>query len=267
MKFEPDTLANAHARMAQIKAQSHHGFSTNYFRQEMVGERILVAATDATILLVNDEFDFFRLFFFTSDLADLEQTLQHVEYPGDAVVGYLTKKADKGVVIALEQGGFRPLATYGRMETYALPRQRPNPALEYAVPADADQLHQDLFRAFNKYTDHLPTRSCLLDYIKKDQVIVKRRNGRIVGAVCFQLHGLKVNYNYIYSLSGHGLDFLQLQNNFYGVMNQRGIRAGFLWINQANDRLAGLYRATGWRFDGLQDYFYFRALQTARNFA
>ena len=44
-------------------------------------------------------------------------------------------------------------------------------------------------------------------------------------------------------------------------MNQRGIRAGFLWINQANNRLAALYRAAGPRFDGLQDYFYFRALR------
>jgi hypothetical protein len=261
MKFEPDTLANAHARMAQIKARSDHGFFTNYFRQDMVGERIITAATDATILLLNDEYDFFRLFFFTNDLADLEQALGQAEYPGDVVVGYLTKKADKGVVIALERGGFGLLATYGRMETYSLPTQRPNPALEYAVAEDADQIHQDLFRAFNKYTDHLPTKNRLLDYIKNDQVIVKRHDRQIVGAVCFHLHGLKVNYNYIYSLTRHGLDFLQLQNNFYGVMNQRGIRAGFLWINKANDRLAGLYRATGWRFDGLQDYFYFRALR------
>jgi hypothetical protein len=263
MKFQGETLANAHERMAQIKARSHHGFSTNYFRQEMVGERILVAETESTLLLANDEYDFFRLYFFTSDLADLEKALHQADYPGDVVVGYLTKKAERGVVLALERGNFHPIATYGRMETYALPKQQPNPFLEYAVPADVDQLHQDLFRAFNKYTDHLPTKSRLLDYIKNNQVIVKRRNSQIVGAVCFQVHGLKVNYNYIYSLTRHGLDFLQLQNNFYGVMNQRGIRAGFLWINEANDRLAELYRAAGWRFDGLQDHFYFRPLRSS----
>jgi hypothetical protein len=260
MEFKPDTLANAHARMADIKARSHRGFSTNYFRQEMVGEQILVAATDQTILLANDEYDFFRLYFFTSDLGDLGRALYDTQYCGDMVTGYLTKKANNDIVGAFEHGGFRPIATYGRMETYRLPQQRPNPALEYAVPTDADELRQDLFRLFNKYTDHLPTKHRLLDYIKNRQVIVNRQIGKIVGAVCFQLHGLKVNYNYVYSLSGHGLDFLQLQNNFYGVMNQRGIRAGFLWINRAQHRLAALYQATGWRFDGLQDYFYFRAL-------
>jgi hypothetical protein len=261
MEFKPETLANVHARMARIKAHSNHSFSTNYFRQEMVGPQILVTATDQTIVLANEEYDFFRLYFFTSDLADLGQVLHHVQYPGDVVIGYLTKKPDKNVAAAFEQGGFLPIAIYGRMETYQLPRQLPNPALDYAVASDADQLHEDLFRAFNQYTDHLPTKGRLLAYIRKRQVIVRRRAGQIVGAVCFQLQGLKVNYNYIYSVSGNSLDFLQLQNNFYGVMTQLGIRAGFLWINQANNRLAGLYQATGWQFDGLQDHFYFRKLR------
>ena len=261
MEFTPETLANAHARMAHIKAHSDHSFFTNYFRQEMVGQQILVTASDQTILLANDEYDFFRLYFFTSDLADLGQVLHHVRYPGDVVIGYLTKQPDQNVAATFEQGGFLPIATYARMEAYQLPCQLPNPALNYAVGSDADQLHEDLFRAFNKYTDHLPTKTRLFEYIKKRQVIVMRRDGKIVGAVCFQLQGLKVNYNYIYSFSGNGLDFLQLQNNFYGAMNQRGIRAGFLWINKANNRLAALYQATGWQFDGLQDYFYFRGLR------
>jgi hypothetical protein len=262
MEFKSDTLANARVRMAQIKAHAHGSFFTNYFRQEMVGQQILVTATDRTIVLANDEHDFFRLYFFTSDLVDLGQVLQDARYPGEVVTGYLTKKPDKNVAATFEQGGFLPIATYTRMETYRLPQQQPNPALEYAVPADTDQLHEDLFRSFNKYTDHLPTKTRLLEYVKNRQIIIKRQGGKIIGAVCFQLHGLKVNYNYIYSVSGHGLDFLQLQNNFYGVMNQRGIRAGFLWVNRANDRLASLYRAAGWRFDGLRDDFYFRALRT-----
>ena len=94
MEFKSDTLANAHARMADIKARATHRYSTNYFRQGMVGEQVLVAATDQTILLVNDEHDFFRLYFFTSDLADLGQAFSQADYPGDVVAGYLTKKAD-----------------------------------------------------------------------------------------------------------------------------------------------------------------------------
>ncbi len=263
MKFKPGTLASVHEQMALVKAQSTRGFFTNYFRQEMVGPQILTAGTAWSVLLANDEHDFFRLYFFTSDLADLEQILRDVDLPGDVVAGYLTKAADKvddeNIAAAFQQSGFNPIATYRRMISYRLPPQWPNSALEYAIDADIDQVHEDLFRAFNKYTDHLPTKDRLHSYVANQWVIVNRQAGQILGAVCFQLEGPRVNYNYIYNLSHNALDFLRLQNNFYGVMHQRGIRAGFLWINQSETRLAALHASMGWRFDGLKDYFYLRS--------
>jgi hypothetical protein len=259
MKFKPDTLASVHEQMGRVKAQSTGGFFTNYFRQEMVGPQILTAATSRSVLLVNDEHDFFRLYFFTSDIADLEQILRDADFLGDVVTGYLTRAADENIAAAFQQSGFSPIATYRRMITYQLARQRPNPALEYAVTADVDQLYEDLLQTFNKYTDHLPTKNRLLGYVENQWVIVNRQVGRIRGAVYFQLEGPRVNYNYIYNLSGNALDFLRLQNNFYGVMHQRGIHAGFLWINQTETRLAALHESMGWRFDGLKDYFYLRS--------
>ena len=120
-----------------------------------------------SILFANDEHDFFRLYFFTIDLADLEQILHEVEFPGDVVAGYLTKAADEKISAAFQQSGFRPIATYCRMITYRLPLQRPNSALEYALPADVDQLYEDLFKTFNRYTDHLPTKSRLHEIRRK----------------------------------------------------------------------------------------------------
>jgi hypothetical protein len=259
MNLKPDTLATFHEQMALVKAQSAGGFCTNYFRQEMVGPQILTAATARSVLLANDEHGFFRLYFFTSDIADLERILRDVDLPGDIVAGYLTKSADKNIAAAFEQSGFNPIATYRRMITYRLPPQGPNPALEYAIVADVDQLYEGLFETFNKYTDHLPTKNRLQGYVVNQWVIVNRRASRILGAVCFQLEGRRVNYNYLYNLSGNPLDFLRLQNNFYGVMHQHGIHAGFLWVNQTDTRLAALHESMGWRFDGLKDYFYLRS--------
>jgi hypothetical protein len=258
MKFKPDTIASIHEQMALVKAQSTGSFFTNYFRQEMVGSRILTVATARSVLLVNDEHDFFRLYFFTSDLADLEQILRDVDFPGDVVAGYLTKAVDENVAVAFQQSRFKPIGTYRRMITYRLPVQWPNPSLEYATLADVDQLSEGLFQSFNKYTDHLPTKSRLRGYVENQWVIVNRQAGRILGAVCFQLEGPRVNYNYLYNLSGNALDFFRLQNNFYGVMHQHGIRAGFLWVNQANTRLTAFHESMGWRLDGLQAYFYLR---------
>jgi hypothetical protein len=259
MKFEAETLERVHEQMALVKAQSSGGFFTNYFRQELVGSQILSATTPRTILLANDEHDFYRLYFFTSDLADLEQLLGEADFPGETVAGYLTKTADNKVADAFQHSRFRPIATYRRMITYRLPTQRPNSALEYATAADIDQVYNGLFQTFNKFTDHLPTKDRLLRYVENQWVIVNREDGLIRGAVCFQLEGPRVNYNYLYNLNRNALDFLRLQNNFYGVMHQRGIHAGFLWINQVETQLATLHESVGWRFDGLKDYFYLRS--------
>jgi len=260
MNFEPETLRRVHEQMATVKAQSTTGFFTNYFRQELVGPHILTAATGRSVLFVNDEHDFFRLYFFTSDLGELGQTLRNAEFPGSVVVGYVTRAAaNENVIAALQHSGFSPIATYRRMISYQLPPQEPNSGLEYAIPGDIDQIHDGLFQAFNKYTDHLPAKDRLLRYIENQWVIVDRRGGSVCGAVCFQLEGPRVNYNYIYNLSRDPIYFLRLQNNFYGVMHQRGIHAGFLWINQTESRLAALHASLGWSFDGLSDYFYLRS--------
>jgi hypothetical protein len=259
MKLKEDSLANVHDAMARVKAESTGGFHTNYFRQEMPGSQIMSATTARTVLMLNNEHDFFRLFFFTTDVVDLERTLREADFPSKTVTGYLTRSSDENIAEVFHHAGFNRIAKYRRMITYQLPSYRPNASLEYATNTDIDQLNQGLFEAFNKYTDHLPTRERLLRYIENEWVIVNRHDDRIRGAVCFQLEGPRVNYNYIYNLSENALDFVRLQNNFYGVMHQRGIRAGFLWINEAENRLAKLYQSMGWQFDGLKDHFYLRS--------
>jgi hypothetical protein len=259
MKLKRGALAELHGQMACAKAESTGGFCTNYFRQEMPGREILSAATARTVLLLNKEHDFFRLYFFTTDVADLEQCLRELDFPGNTVVGYLTRSPDENMAAAFQLSGFKPIATYRRMITYKLPAHGPNAALRYATGADVDKLHQALFQTFNKYTDHLPTKDLLHRYVENEWVIVNRRAGRILGVVCFQLKGPRVNYNYLYNLSGNPLDFLQLQHNFYGTMHQRGIHSGFLWINQTDTRVAALHESMGWHFDGLKDHFYLRS--------
>ena len=259
MKPTPESLSRVHEQMARVKAESAGGFYTNYSRQELSGTQILSAATARTVLLLNNEHDFFRLYFFTTDAADLHQTLGSLECPGPTVTGYLTRSVDQRVAAAFKRSGFEPIATYRRMINYQLPVHQLNPALQYARAADLDQLHQGLFERFNKYTDHLPTKDRLHRYIENQWVIVNRDADEIRGAVCFQLEGPRVNYNYVYSLTGNGIDFLNLQNGFYRLMRQHGIQAGFLWVNETEQGLSRLHNSMGWQFDGLKDYFYLKA--------
>ena len=259
MKLKRASVAEVHQEMTRVKTESAGGFYTNYFRQEMPGSEILIAETARTVLVLNNEHDFFRLYFFTTEVADLEQMLCNIRFPDETVTGYVTRSVDENIVEAFHRSGFNLIASYRRMITYQLPAQTPNATLKFATSDDVDQVYEGLLRAFNKYTDHLPTKDRLRRYVENEWVIVNRNSDRITGAVCFQLEGPRVNYNYIYNLTRNSLDFLRLQNNFYGIMHQRGIHAGFLWIHESENRLAKLHQSLGWQFDGLKDHFYFRS--------
>jgi hypothetical protein len=91
MKFKADTLASVHEQMALVKAQfTRLAFSRTISARKWLDRRFSPpqrAATARSVLLANDEYDFFWLGFFTSDLADLQQTLRDVDFPGDVVAG------------------------------------------------------------------------------------------------------------------------------------------------------------------------------------
>jgi len=258
MKFDSDTIENVMARMDAVKAGSKFGFLTNYFRQEMVGNVILSAGTERSVVFVNDEHDFFRLFFFTTDLPDLSRVLAALEFPGPVVAGYLVKSGESPVSDVFHNSGFKNIAVYRRMTNLTLPRRPISSSIVYADQSDFEQIYQDLFEIFNKFTDHLPTRKRLLAYINNRQVILNRREGRILGAVIFQLLGRQVNYNYLYNRNNNSLALLMLQADFYAIMTEKGVRSGFLWVNATNSGVIRMQESLGWKFDGLQDHLYLK---------
>jgi hypothetical protein len=48
-------------------------------------------------LMINEEHDFFRFYFFTNDVRDFEQILRASEYLSDVVAGYLARAEDKNI--------------------------------------------------------------------------------------------------------------------------------------------------------------------------
>jgi len=258
MQLQTDTLENIQRCMDAVKAASAATPVTNYFRQPMTGGKFLAAATDRTVLFANDEFDFYRLYFFTTDLADFENTLRQLEFAGTLVAGYLTRQPDERIDGILVKSGFRQIALYRRMDNPALRVVRTAKSVPFATAEDLDEIYEDALRVFDKYTDHLPTKPALSESIGRRQVILNRQAGRIRGWILFQLLTRKVNFHQLYNASESSLDVLALLLNFYGLMHEQGIRSGILWVNTAKTDVIRLHQNFGWRFDGLEDYFYLR---------
>ena len=108
--------------------------------------------------------------------------------------------------------------------------------------------------------DHLPTIDKLIEYVKNDQVLVKREKGMIIGYIIFIIQGKRVNFNYWFN-EGNLLNSLDLVTNFYGLMNAKGIKSGFLWVNVEKKGVLKLHQTFGYNFDGLEDHIYFSTCQ------
>lgn len=258
MQFQPDNLSDISRKMDAIKARSTGGFFTNYFHQAMVGSQLLSAQTDHSILFLNDEFDFYRLSYFTNDLADLGGALKDLEFSETTVASYVDTSLDERIPARFLESGFEPIATYQRMINHGLPLYRTNRALRFAEAGDVEELYQGLFSVFNKYTDRLPTKDRLANYIAQQQVIVNRHQDGIQGSVIFQIQRKRVNASHLYNHSDNNLDMLMLLSNFYGLMHERGIRSGFLWVNSTNLNVIKMQRNFGWVFDGVRDRCYLK---------
>ena len=258
MQFQPDNLSDISRKMDAIKVRSAGGFFTNYFHQPMVGHQLLSAQTDHSLLFLNDEFDFYRLFYFTNDLADLGGALKDLEFSETTVASYLDTSLDERIPARFLESGFEAIATYQRMINHDLPIYRTNRALRFAEAGDVETLYQGLFTVFNKYTDRLPTKDLLANFIAQQQVLVNRNQDGILGCIIFQIQRKRVNVSHLYNHSDNNLDTLMLLSNFYGLMHERGIRSGFLWVNSTNVNVSKMQRNFGWIFDGVRDRCYLK---------
>jgi hypothetical protein len=257
MKLEPATLADVHRQIDQARAVAGGDFAANYFRQELSSDALLAASTRKSVIFASPDLDFHRLYFFSSDLVDLGDLFDSVELTSTMVAEYLAKETDPRIVSLLTGAGFERYALFHRMTNDRLPPGKTNRSLELALPEDTGAIHRDLLETFDKFTDHLPTQQRLGDCIVRQQVLVSRIAGEIRGWAVFPLHLGRVHFNYLKS-SGRPLDAVRLLANFYGLMSERSIRSGFLWVNDLNTGVIDMHRRFGWRFDGLRGHFFVR---------
>lgn len=262
MTCQTTDLREIERAIAQLRSKGKRGnFHTNYFRQHVNGTKFYSRVGDDTIIFFNDDLGFHRVYYFTYRLEELAAMLTGLKWETDLVLGYITKARDERLLEVFRQAGYEHYATLQKMRCDSLPRAKTNTALRYATLAQVDELHARLSRDHDPYTGHLPTREELAGYVQQRWVIVncaKDPASSVLGYVVFQILQKQVNCNFIFNGSDNALDWIMLQRNFYGIMQDRDIHRGFLWVNSGNTEVIRMYQAQGWYFDGVIDKFFVR---------
>ena len=257
MKLEHANLMSIESRMDEIKKAVQSNILTNYFKQPMTGNTILGTCTRRSILFLNDDTDFYRLYYYSSDQSDLAALLKDACSPGRIVIDYVTREPDEHLQQAFREAGFRDYAMFVRLANHHLKVYDQPRCLQYAEPGDLDGLWSRLME-FDKYVDHFPDKQTLLRLIEDRQALLNKVDGAIRGYIIFRVMGSKANFNYFYNKSDDPRDTLVLLRNFYGVLHERGIKSAIAWVNITNSRVLRLHAQFGWKEDGLKDFFYLK---------
>jgi len=231
----------------------------NYFLQrldEVANLRML--ESERSVCFLHDEWDFARFYFHTFDTAELGQTLQQASWPPIVVTDWISKVDPAFADQFLAQLGFHLHATYDRIVCKSIRRERPNVHICLASDGECDTIHALLFRVFDKYADHIIPVEELGRLIADKLVLVSHDpQGSIDGLVVFPVSGQNCNFNFLFSSRG-ALGLAHLLGNFYGVLTERGVQAGFSWVRRTRPMVLKLHESFGWKKDGLVDYIYLR---------
>jgi len=231
----------------------------NYFFGKFNNTVFDVWLSDDSIVFLDNDDGFFRLYFFTRNLADLSEIIKNIDRK-PITIDYLSHELCVDVDQVLKSIFFKHIATCLSMTSNKPKPYKINKNLEFAGQDDLEILFERLHSDFDKYSDHLPMREVLKKQIDDKQVLVVRREGKITGYFVHDFVGIRCHWMYWYSSAENTLlDGINLLMNMYGLMNEKGIKLAYGWVNSEKKDNITLYEKLGFNLTrGIRDYIYLK---------
>lgn len=271
-------MVNIKKKMTEIRRnRKGSAIHQNYYGNCDQNEEIFVVYGTDTVVLWEYDHDVIRGYFYSSDEGELSELLQYL--PNGCIVDYLTRtKGDMQEF--LEAHGFQLLHEMHRMSNGGLSESekeslKENHSLmmetlyrpknvQCASLDDLDEIHQKLSSIFNKSEAHLPSKTELAEFIKKEWVIIYKGQKEIKGIEIFtidkdQLYGYELwngtgpeGYFSITQMVNQKYNQYLLEHHLVGEK----IKPSYYWINAKNKKMIRLSKFWGYKFDGLYDFVY-----------
>ncbi|HEX7192459.1 MAG TPA: GNAT family N-acetyltransferase [Thermoanaerobaculia bacterium] len=226
---------------------------TNYFRQPLAEESIVIRGTDSLVVLAPER-TFHRLYFVTRNIDELGALLREIT-PGREVVIEQVHHEDDPLAHTFTSAGYEQIARYQRMWNRDMRTAPADGRFTLATAKDLAEIDALLVTVFDPRTDHLPD----IHGLAEREIIIRRIDGRLCGFIAFVVEGAVANFNYIYSDCGDPSITSAMIDTFYALARERGARRTFLWVDDRKPGVIRLYEGFGWRADGLRASYYRKA--------
>ncbi len=258
MAFDDKALIEIEAHMKFIKKNARCAIYSNYFKPKIYQAFLPTEVNDEAIVFMDRDTDFHRLYYYAVSLSNLSDILRSVRV-SPVVVDILSKVQTEDIEKVFYDGGFKKYAVLTRMINNSLrkfPRVEP---LYYANEKEWQVIIDVLNIGLDRYTGHFPQQAELIDLIRDKKVIVAKKENTITGLIMYQVMGKQCHFYQWYSAKENDAsDGANLLINLYAVLDELGIRKGYLWVNDDNAPVMKIHQRFGFKPDGLKDFIYFK---------
>ena len=221
---------------------------SNYFNKSL--NNIEFYKTKTTILLNQKTEHFSRIYFLTSNIDNLIESLSKINTP--TVINFPTKQNIEIFDAVMISSGFKKYRVY---EMYFSDDIKGNDIFvkQFATLSDFERVKFLLFSSLDHYADHLPNDTELKEMIINENVLVNYENNEISGIFIFTIKGKQCYFNFWVDISKNGLFLLY---NMYNYLKELGISYSYLWVNTENNRVLKIHKLFKCRTNGTKDYIY-----------
>ena len=245
------------AEIDRVRHAADGDLRSNYFFPALREAELPLWSSATSLIFLDRDHDFHRLYFLSRDLSDLTQLL--ADRRRAAVGGGLRHAADdhEPIDAALTAAGFTKMAVYLRMTNKDHPRRKAARRDRLCRAGRGRRVVRQPLPRFRHTAGSHPGPGSLPRTRRQQQAIVHRSHGEIDAYLIFQLQGRKAHPNYWYSRpDNHPAVALKVYDDFFADMAARGIRTSFLWVEARKTVEIGVYERFGYVRDGLVTHTY-----------
>lgn len=243
------------------EVRSNFVFTFDYI-EKLVNDRkaLIVIGNNVAILLEEDNDNILRLYFYAKDLSSLSEIkslIPNSKYIVICDVVGKNPKAEKSAEELTKYAGMKFYAKFQRMccRDFLIDNTLDTSEVELAKESDAEDILKMTYAEFDKLTARIPTKSELLERIKKQEVFVLRKKDEIAGFASFDSNNKKVAL----------LDHVIVKNEYrrekiakkifsYKCQFYNTSQFYILWINVNCLGPIAYHKSNGFKSDGMYDY-------------
>lgn len=235
-------------------------FTIRYLQELEKQDRLWInIGTQSSIILIADNDDILRLYFYASKKECLKEVISLIPGHNGSIICDVIGRDEKigELVKALGNTGFEIYAKFQRMlcNDINVVDNIEETGVEFARPKDVDEILDITYSEFDPLTARIPSRGDLLNKINNKEVFIVRKDDRIAGFTSFDSNNKKV------ALLDHVIVRPEYRNQniarrilYYKWTKYNQSKFYILWINELCKGPIKYHECNGFTKDGIYDY-------------